>query len=435
MNISASRRVLVIARYSRPSSSLTPWPVKYSSVRSSRRGVAVEVGDGLTDDVVRLVDQHGDVEAGDGRVLQHGRERLGVVLGRREPAQPAVGVLVGGDHQRPATGGHGSRRLVTADERLDELGPLRGGRAAQLEGVAVDGDRDLVRAGARPPSQALIVPITGDEDPAAAAQRDQPLGQRARRRRTSHPSGGGRALDRRRRRRRRASRSSSRSCRPRRSRPPDPCPDPVRGPRAAPRRRMVRPARGDRPEASGPSPGGRTGLSEVSATVPRMTTPAAPLPSTSSTDHWTVHNRKLPRRHRTRPCEEWVGVRRHQRGLPRAAGRRAPRPDGRPRRPGRPAVRGPDPAAVRPVRRERGASGGAPPGAPGRLDPPVVGRFTGGRGVFEGDDVIGRAPGDRCGSSGSPSSRLPAGSRSFSYDGGGDAGALNWVMRFTRRTP
>ena len=28
VNISASRRVLAIARYSRPSSSFTPWPVK-----------------------------------------------------------------------------------------------------------------------------------------------------------------------------------------------------------------------------------------------------------------------------------------------------------------------------------------------------------------------------------------------------------------------
>jgi hypothetical protein len=36
VNIKASRRVLAIARYSRPSSSLTPCPEKYSSVRSSR---------------------------------------------------------------------------------------------------------------------------------------------------------------------------------------------------------------------------------------------------------------------------------------------------------------------------------------------------------------------------------------------------------------
>jgi hypothetical protein len=69
-------------------------------------GVAVEVGDRLPDDVVWLIDQHGDVEVRDLRVLQHGRKGLRVALRRREPAQPCVRVLVRGDDQSLAPGGH-----------------------------------------------------------------------------------------------------------------------------------------------------------------------------------------------------------------------------------------------------------------------------------------------------------------------------------------
>jgi hypothetical protein len=68
--------------------------------------------------------------------------------------------------------------------------------------------------------------------------------------------------------------------------------------------------------------------------------------------------------------------------------------------------------------------------APGRLDPPVVGRFTHGHGVFRCDDVIGDRPvrvrfewlADR------PSPRWQ---QSFSYDEGA-TWYLNWVMDFTR---
>ena len=57
--------------------------------RGRRAGTRVEVGDRLADHVVRLVDQHRDVEAGDVRVLEDGGERFRVVLRGGEPAQAA----------------------------------------------------------------------------------------------------------------------------------------------------------------------------------------------------------------------------------------------------------------------------------------------------------------------------------------------------------
>jgi hypothetical protein len=67
--------------------------------------------------------------------------------------------------------------------------------------------------------------------------------------------------------------------------------------------------------------------------------------------------------------------------------------------------------------------------APGRLDPPLEGRFTGGHGVFFGDDVVGGrevkvrfdwTAGDE-----------PVWQQQFSYDGG-NTWETNWIMRFTR---
>lgn len=67
--------------------------------------------------------------------------------------------------------------------------------------------------------------------------------------------------------------------------------------------------------------------------------------------------------------------------------------------------------------------------APGKLDPPLEGRFTDGHGVFLGDDVVGGhavkvrfdwTAGDE-----------PVWEQQFSYDGG-ETWEKNWVMRFVR---
>jgi hypothetical protein len=70
---------------------------------------------------------------------------------------------------------------------------------------------------------------------------------------------------------------------------------------------------------------------------------------------------------------------------------------------------------------------------PGRLDPPVEGRFRDGRGVFLGEDEIG----------GKPalvrflwSAMTPTSARweqEFSFDGGRTWDPVNWIMTFTRR--
>ena len=68
---------------------------------------------------------------------------------------------------------------------------------------------------------------------------------------------------------------------------------------------------------------------------------------------------------------------------------------------------------------------------PGRLDPPMVGRFTGEHGVFRGSDVIGGQPVDlrfewRA------DQQNPVWSQHFSWDGG-QSWTRNWVMQFTRK--
>lgn len=67
--------------------------------------------------------------------------------------------------------------------------------------------------------------------------------------------------------------------------------------------------------------------------------------------------------------------------------------------------------------------------APGHLDPPLEGRFTDGRGVFFGDDVVGgqavRLRFDWT------AGEVPEWQQRFSYDGG-ETWELNWTMRFHR---
>lgn len=73
---------------------------------------------------------------------------------------------------------------------------------------------------------------------------------------------------------------------------------------------------------------------------------------------------------------------------------------------------------------------GPPFRAPGRLDPPVVGRFTGDRGLFECSDVLGGRPvqvrfewlADRS---------APVWQQSFSWDDGA-TWVVTWEMHFSR---
>ncbi|MET0235641.1 MAG: hypothetical protein ABW224_13430 [Kibdelosporangium sp.] len=69
--------------------------------------------------------------------------------------------------------------------------------------------------------------------------------------------------------------------------------------------------------------------------------------------------------------------------------------------------------------------------APGVLDPPVEGRFTGRHGVFECDDTLGghqvRVRFEWL----AENPETPQWQQSFSYDGG-ETWRLNWIMRFSR---
>jgi hypothetical protein len=66
--------------------------------------------------------------------------------------------------------------------------------------------------------------------------------------------------------------------------------------------------------------------------------------------------------------------------------------------------------------------------APGRLDPPMVGGFDGGHGVFFGDDVVGDRP-IRLRFDWHADPDAPRWEQSFSFDGG-NSWVLNWVMTF-----
>jgi hypothetical protein len=68
---------------------------------------------------------------------------------------------------------------------------------------------------------------------------------------------------------------------------------------------------------------------------------------------------------------------------------------------------------------------------PGRLDPPMVGRFTDGLGVFEGEDVLAGQPIRLRFEWRSENPPAPTWRQSFSYDSG-QTWRENWVMEFTR---
>ena len=70
--------------------------------------------------------------------------------------------------------------------------------------------------------------------------------------------------------------------------------------------------------------------------------------------------------------------------------------------------------------------------APGRLDPPLTGRFENGQGVFTTEDVLGGRPVNlRFEWTADPD--LPVWRQLFSFDRGASWN-LNWVMTLTRET-
>jgi hypothetical protein len=72
--------------------------------------------------------------------------------------------------------------------------------------------------------------------------------------------------------------------------------------------------------------------------------------------------------------------------------------------------------------------------SPGRLDPPVEGRFRDGRGVFLGDDEIGGKPARVRYLWSAMTSTSARWEQDFSFDGGATWDPVNWIMTVTRRT-
>lgn len=143
---------------------------------------------------------------------------------------------------------------------------------------------------------------------------------------------------------------------------------------------------------------------------------------------WTVHNRKL--RDVTDPgCRDWVEfdatseVRPVQHGLGNVDQMEVPDPPDGPPFEGL-TLRLVDPATG------TWSIWWSSTRAPGRLDPPVVGRFTGDRGHFECSDVLAGRP-VLIRFDWQADAQHPVWQQTFSWDGGA-SWALTWVMRFSR---
>jgi hypothetical protein len=157
-----------------------------------------------------------------------------------------------------------------------------------------------------------------------------------------------------------------------------------------------------------------------------MTTPAAHAFDFIH-GRWTVHNRKL-RDVTDSACEEWVEFGATSEAFPVLHGVGhidrmdvAEAPDGPPFE--GLTLRFFDPADQ--VWRIWWSSSRAP----GRVDPPLTGRFTDGLGVFHGDDAVGGRP-VRLRFEWRADPASPRWRQEFSYDGGA-TWHLNWVMTFT----
>jgi hypothetical protein len=144
---------------------------------------------------------------------------------------------------------------------------------------------------------------------------------------------------------------------------------------------------------------------------------------------WTVHNRKL-RDVADPACDQWVEFQATSEAFPLLDGwghiDRLYVPDA----PDGPAFEGLTLRLFDPSQ-ETWSIWWSSTRAPGRLDPPVVGRFTDGHGLFECDDVVAGRP-VRLRFDWFADDTSPEWRQSFSYDSG-ETWRENWRMTLSRR--
>jgi hypothetical protein len=169
-------------------------------------------------------------------------------------------------------------------------------------------------------------------------------------------------------------------------------------------------------------------MSEARATVLPMTTPGAHAFDFIH-GSWTVHNRKL-REVADPACEDWVEFDATSEACPVLHGfghldrMEVPvAPDG-------PGFEGMTLRLFDPVL-DTWRIYWSSTRAPGRLDPPMLGGFTDGHGVFEGEDVVAGRP-VRLRFDWTADDTSPEWRQSFSYDAGA-TWRENWVMTFSRQ--